>query len=476
MSLSGYQEVANYNDIVFPEFSGNPLIEALPKKLSKAALLDALKVYPDLPTEFRYSGDELDREDFLYNVELLRQPLEIYLDVYRAIERAIKQGYSSKNPLSPTTQHFLHYPVDEPTSVLPKTGKFISRGRGITILGESGTGKTSMLEQILLNFPQVIYHKRYNGEYLGIENQVVWIKVECPDQSSVKELCNEILSSLDEAIGAPQTKPANAPTDLMKQIEQRIKSNHLGILVIDEMQNICVQRTRGESGLLKFLKKIVNRIGVPIVFCANPPFDESIVKVPQTSRRVENGGGFYMNRLPRCSPSWKAFVSQLWQLQWTNVNTPLTDALANKLYELSVGNVDFASRTYAEAQRLVIGTGDESICEGVLQDAYERACIFSSRSTDMLNAKEAMIVSDEKSQRPSLVPTVTKKSSLIPSLDRPQHPEFYDLLRTNLLSSSLRDEIGDPDLIQQAGEATCPLVYFRNKSLLCENPLTEVFF
>jgi len=476
MSLIGRTEAAVYNQVIFPEFQGNPLIEALPTKLSSSKVLEKLKMYPPLPTEFRYTGDEGDREDFLAYIELLRQPLEIYIDVFRAIERAIKQAYSSKNPLSPTTQHYLHYPIDEPSKVYPTTGQFVSRGRGITLLGESGVGKTSMLEQVLLYFPQVIQHEKYNNEYIGFVNQVVWIKVECPDKSSVRELCQEILVSLDQVTGAPATQPASNHSSLMLQIEQRIKSSHLGILVIDEMQNICVRRTSGESGLLKFLKKIVNRLGVPILFCANPEFDDLLVSMPQNARRSENGGAFYMERLAQNSIGWEAFVSQLWQLQWTKVKTPLTDSLQRKLYELTVGNVDFACRTYAEAQRLVLGTEDESLCEVVLQEAYERACVQSSRSFDVLNAKEKLKADGAEKNATSKKTTVITSQPFIPSVDRPQHPEFHDALRNILNSKQLKENIKDPDKVQYAEKTGRPIDYLREKNLLCEEPLTQAFF
>jgi|TARA_B100000700_G_scaffold92408_1_gene104355 hypothetical protein len=467
----GRIEQAIYSDVAFPEFQGNPLIEALPAKLNKSSLLDSLKVYPPLPTEFRFTGDEMDREDFLLYIKQFRQPLEIYYDVFRAVERAIKEGYSSKNPFSPTTQHYLHYPTEMSTDVIPFTGQFISRGVGITLIGESGTGKTSMLELILKYFPQVINHSTYRDKPLGFKEQVVWIKVECPDKSSVRELCESILYALDAVTGAPFTKPASNHSGLMFQIEQRIKSSYLGVLVIDEMQNLCLQRTSGESGLLKFIKKIINTLGVPVLFCANPAFGEMLISVPQNARRSENGGAYYMERLSFDSIGWKTFVSQLWLLQWTNVETPLTPELEKKLYELTVGNVDFACRTYIEAQRMVLGTDDESICEVVLQEAYERACVHSSRSSDVLSAKEGLKLvhpnSDSKKQ--------VDKKTFIPSVDRPQHPEFYDQLRSVQFSKTLREDIQNPDLIQSASDENDPLEYLQYKGLICEDPLFEDF-
>ena len=68
-----------------------------------------------------------------------------------------------------------------------------------------------------------------------------------------------------------------------------------------------------------------------------------------------------MSVLGRNDPSWTAFVEELWKYQWTNVYTELTDELNDALHSLSVGNIDMASRTYREAQRLVIGANDERI-------------------------------------------------------------------------------------------------------------------
>lgn len=478
MSLLGRVEDAEYKTLILPEYTGNPLIEALPEKQSQAAVLNSLAIYPDLPDEFRYTGDALDREEFLIRIDIFRQPLEIYFEVFRDIERAIKQGYCAKNPFSATTQHFLHYPVDNRCAVAPDTGRFVSTARGITLIGESGTGKTTMLEQILLHFPQVIKHHSYKGDALGFRDQIVWIKVECPDKSSVRELCLEILLALDEAAGVDITKPESRTSDLMVQIEQRIKSCNLGLLVIDEMQNIHFERTSGESGLLKFIKKIVNSLGVPIVFCANPPFDMTLMRLSQNARRGESGGAYYMDRLAYDSPSWTAFVSQLWQLQWTNVQTPLTDALSRKLYDLTVGNIDFARRTYTRAQRLVMGTGDESICEAVLQDAYERECILSSRSADTLNAREELNQNKTTAGADQVEPSskTKRRQPFIPSVDRPQHPEFYDLLQKVFNSTTLREDIRDPDEIRQAKDARCAVTYLHEKQLLCEDPLAATFF
>ena len=63
-----------------------------------------------------------------------------------------------------------------------------------------------MLEQVLNYFPNVIVHDNYNGQVMEHRNQIVWLKVDCPNNSSVRDLCEEILATLDQAIGNKRTK------------------------------------------------------------------------------------------------------------------------------------------------------------------------------------------------------------------------------------------------------------------------------
>lgn len=391
---------ALYTKAILPEHQGNPFIEALPQKQSAKDLMEFFAYYPEVDEEIRYHSDPLVREEYTQRLKSLRQPLPIYYDCFRAIETAIKAGYSSKNPFTPTTAQFLHYPVDERPEIEPRTGFFEAKADSITLKGESGVGKTSMLEQLLNYFPQIIEHDIYQGQQMEFTHQVVWIKVDCPNNSSVRELCEEILSMIGSALGEV-TKPEPTIPKLMRQIEQKIKSSFLGLLVIDEMQRLVFKRTGGENNLLNFLHSLVNKLGVPLLFCANPPFDKTLAKTLKAARRAESGGYFEMEPLKRDSQGWDYFVHELWDLHWTNVTTDLTDDLNNKLFELSVGNLDMAHRIYRDAQRLVIGSGDERITEAVLEQAYATSCGLSSKTAEDIELRQQ-----------NLLPRRNKKSAI----------------------------------------------------------------
>tara|TARA_R110001599_G_scaffold353856_1_gene600428 strand:+ start:3117 stop:4538 length:1422 start_codon:yes stop_codon:yes gene_type:complete len=469
------REKAIYHKAILPEHQGNPFIEALPPKASQKAVMNQFSYYPELDEKIRTHPDPLVREEYTIRLKSLRQPLPLYYVCFRAIEMAIKTGYSTKNPFIPTTAQYLHYPVDERPEIEPHTGYFEPKGDGITLVGESGVGKTSMLEQILNYFPNVIEHDIYEEKSMEHSHQIVWLKVDCPNNSSVRDLCEEIIASLDLAIGNQHTKPEPTIGKLTRQIEQKIKSNFLGILIIDEMQRLVFKRTGGENNLLNFLHSLVNKLGVPIFFCANPPFDDTLSKTLKAARRAESGGYFVMESLSRDSDAWDYFVNELWDLHWTNVTTELSKELNDKLFELSVGNLDMSHRIYRDAQRLVIGTGDERITTSVLEQAYISSCGLSSQTEEVRQQRQQNLLPRRK-QSSNINrdgSTIKQDKRIIGDITRPQHPEFELSLRDLQNAVDLPIRISDPDLMRRAQDEKNPIDYFKNNNILCDNPLKQ---
>lgn len=472
---------AIYHDAILPEHQGNPLIEALPPKRPWEEVMTAFSNYPDYAEDIAYHSGPLVRDEYLNRIDELRQPLSEYQACFRAVERAIKKGYSAKNPFTPTTAQYLHYPVDERPDIEPRTGFFKPKGEGLTLIGDSGVGKTSMLEQVLGYFPSVIEHDSYHGVDVEFKKQVVWIKVDCPSNSSVRDLCEEILSSLDLSLDRELTKPAGTIGALIRQLEQSIKSSFLGMLVIDEMQNLQFKRTGGENNLLKFLHRLVNKLGVPLFFVANPPFDATLIKELKAARRAESGYHRNMSVLPKGSDSWEAFVEQLWKYQWTNIYTELTEEFNLTLHQLSVGNVDMASRTYREAQRLVIGCVDERLTVATLESGNAVACGLSRQTGEVSKLKTKIALPSGKQRRTQN----TEKSSAMNAtvnvdktgdITKSQHPEFAVQIIEVLNDVDILGKIKDPDLFQQAAGSDKPVDYLRTRGVLLDDPLTELTY
>lgn len=476
-------ENAIYLEAILPEHCGNPLIEALPPKVEDDELVVKLSNHPKRLLKETMLRD-IERLEYLTRLKELRQPLALYFDVFRAIEMAIKEGYSAKNPLSPTTMNYLHYSSDNRPNLEPRTGFFKPKGSGITIIGESGVGKTCMLEQVLNCFPDVIEHSDYRGQLLAI-TQIVWIKVDCPDDSSIRGLCLRILEQIDQKLGAPPSKPEATIAPLLLQIEAKMKSNFLGILVIDEMQNLNLAKAGGADRLLGFLHNLVNNLGIPVLFCANPPFDELLSKSFKSARRAESSGYFDVELMEN-DDEWELFVNELWKLQWTNVKTSLSKSLRKCLYILSAGNMDLAVRIYYSAQKLIIGSSDERITEEVLELGANIAIRATKNLTEEMRKEHAISVlkrnrkarntesNSHRSEDVSSKEVINTKSKIVTipgDLTRPHHPEFSEELTVLVFAEDLSDRILDTNLILRASQDSDPLENLRCSGVLCDDPL-----
>ena len=106
-------------------------------------------------------------------------------------------------------------------------------------------GKSTNLHKILSLYDQVIFHPKLSTY------QIVWLKVDCPHAGSLKGLCTDIFMAIDELLGTTyHTKfsSRNHTEDLMlAQVAQLANTHHLGLLVIDEMQNLVNARRDRKS-------------------------------------------------------------------------------------------------------------------------------------------------------------------------------------------------------------------------------------
>ncbi|WP_067515886.1 ATP-binding protein [Endozoicomonas ascidiicola] len=464
---------ALYKEVNFPDFKGNPLIEALPEKLSNEKQIQILENYPEHDESDR-DLSAVDRLDYLSRITKLTQPMPIYIEFFRLLESAINEGYSTKNPLTPTTQHYLTYPVDDEPEIIPTSGRFEPKGKAITLLGDSGVGKSRMINRCLGYFPQVISHSSYKGNDLDIK-QVTWLYVECSHDSSLRGVCDAILGALDDALETITT-PKSTIAALLNQIERKLKSSFVGILVIDEIQAISVAKSGGAANLLGFLLNLKNKCGIPIVLSGNLEARGLLETTFRIARRAESGGYIEMQRLSY-NEMWQYFVEEIWCLQWTNTKTELTDSLSRKLFDLSTGVFDIAARIYRKAQEMVIGSGDEIITEQVLESAYNAACQLTSSDLTLYRRRVRQRISDDRQQNNEAntkndSEAKPKKNYIAGDVTRPQHPEFNEKLVELKSGIDLISQMKDPDLLRNSLDEEDQVAFLTKKGVLCKDPLS----
>jgi hypothetical protein len=370
----GLAEVAEYNDLPLVEYKGNPLIEALPPLLSKEHFVEAVSEYP----AFDESERKLDSWVRLHCVErLLRffQPLERHIDLEQKISRVLRQGYLARNPLAPvyaTRLNQINKSIksarEDKTASFAKYVNTPSSASGFTVIGVSGVGKSTAVNRILGLYPQIILHSEYQGTPLNAY-QIVWLKLDCPHAGSLKGLCIDFFIAIDKLLGTDYHRKfasrQNSEDAMLARMALVASTHSLGVLVIDEVQDLSTAKSGGSEKMLNFFVKLVNTIGVPVVRIGTNKALPILQGDFRQARRGTGEGGVYWERMMRNTPEekeiWRFFVEGFFDYQWTRNSVGLTDELDTLLHEESQGIVDIAIKLFMIAQWRAIAVESEII-------------------------------------------------------------------------------------------------------------------
>jgi hypothetical protein len=343
----------------FTEYKGNPLIEALPPILE-----DSGEVIDMLTSKIEHHDGERQYEPrhrmhFVLRLFRYFQPLEQHIDIEQRISLCIRQGYLHRSPLSPDYAMALadgYKAIKSGGYVLPVA--YNPTGSGFSIIGLSGVGKTSAITRILGLYPQVIVHSRYRDTPLMLK-QIVWLKLECPHDGSVKGLCAEFFGAVDRAAGTNYfelyAKRASTVNLMVQRMEQIARLHCVGVLAIDEIQHLRLAKGGGSEKMLNFLVTLVNKIGIPVVLIGTTPAMEILQSEFRQARRSSGILGDLLWDRMENDASWDIFVSSMWRYQWTRRKNPVNDEYKAALYYESQGIVDIAVKLYAMAQMRAIG-------------------------------------------------------------------------------------------------------------------------
>jgi hypothetical protein len=356
---------AKYQPTGIPRYDGNPYIEALPPILSSNDAAKAMAYYPVYKESERLLPPEL-RDHLIHTALDVFIPLPEHLDLQQRFSCLIRGGYCRRNPVA---QGFWGE-LDSRVASL-SAGKLMNRSlaTGMSIIGISGGGKTSATEAILGLMPQVIHHSAYDGTPLT-NSQVVWLKLQCPYDGSVRGLCIAFFTEMDHLLGTNHLRnygSGRRTVDELLPNMARVASIHgLGVLVIDEIQHLSQSKSGGKERMLNFFCQLVNTIGVPVVFIGTFKAMGVLGDEFRQIRRGTGEGDFVWDRMLN-DEKWKFFIEGLWTYQYVRKPTPLTKELTDVLYEESQGITDFAVKLYMLAQVRAISSKKEVITPSIIR-------------------------------------------------------------------------------------------------------------
>ena len=335
------------------------LIKKLPPMLSGSELEQALTILPEYDPAIVEENEamRLIALTDIYKVFVPNQmSREIYSKLYLALLRSlqkkegklrVKQGIANHQAIM---QH-------EHNGILGGSDSF-------TIIGASGIGKSSAVSnavQLVTKTPVIEMENPYS-------KILPCVLVQCPFDSSVKGLLLEIIRVVDEQLGSsyyPKATSARATTDMLIGTVSQICLNHIGILVVDEIQNVAI--SKNGRNLLGALLQLINCSGISICMVGTPECTEFFTQAMQLARRslglqyeaMEYGAEF------------EKLCHTLFQYQYVKNPAELDDATVRWLYEHSSnGNVSSVVTLMHDAQEIAILEGSEVLNMETLKAAY----------------------------------------------------------------------------------------------------------
>ena len=314
------------------------------------------------------------------------EPLNQQLDLVERFDMAIRQGYRGRDPSTLSFRRSLIESADDIAAgrdplarpgvrvvegagfraVYPDGDPRAPRMPGFAIIGCPGMGKSATMERILHAYPPLVLHT----DTPELITQVPWLKLECPSTGSRKSFCIEFFRLLDERLGqdgrlaARYGNPSRTVDAMLADVQHLVRLHAIGVLVVDEIQHLKVSK-EGIEPLVNFLVAMANKIGVGVVTIGTM----AAMEIPQaafhSARRGAGLGSFVWDPM-RQDEEWDAFVESMWRYQWTDVATPLDDAIKAALYEHSQGVIDIVIKLFALAQLRVITNAELSGVDEVI--------------------------------------------------------------------------------------------------------------
>jgi hypothetical protein len=375
----------------------NPLICALPPYVQPSRLRQVLHTMPKLP-ELEFL-DNADRIVLAKRIRKIRVPTKKFVDFYHEVYNLIVVGYEERNPLNPEDCEFTYDIADPNISIeeLIASGKMPESNEDTTcehmiLTGISGVGKTALKNSVLKKLlPQTRLHTKDNFD----EIQIIQLHAEMPHDGSRATLLKNLFSGIDKALKGFEEN------NYLKQVQPRLDRSasigamenffrslcikyHVGIIVVDEFQNIEVADKGNQAKMRQFFDSMSNELNVPFLKIGTTD-SLKLMKTKFTHARragdtIEIEPYYKLPLLPKKAgdkaqkpprSNWNDLVKSLFEFQVIKKPITYSERWDEELYKLSCGIPYVLYTLWQEVQINAIRTGTETITFKRLNDVFK---------------------------------------------------------------------------------------------------------
>ena len=333
----------------------------LPEMKSGNELISALSIIPEYD-ETIYQQNQAVRLMALSDLYQIYIPSQMSLEIYSKLYLALLRSMQKKGTQMAIKQRYENYKAIQQQSY----SGILGGSDSFTIIGTSGIGKSSAISRAI----SLITENRIIETEKPYTKIIPCLIVQCPFDSSVKGLLLEILRKVDEELGTDHyihaIKSRASTTDMLIGAVSSIALNNIGMLVVDEIQNV-VNSKNGKS-LIGALTQLINNSGISICMVGTP---ESTVFFEQAMQLARRSVGLQYTTM-KYDEYFQSFCKIIFKYQFLKNQTEITAAITEWLYEHSAGVVSVVVSLIHDAQEIAILTGKEVLNLDTLNEAYQQ--------------------------------------------------------------------------------------------------------
>lgn len=343
----------------------------LPPLVSGQTLIDSLSNYPEYDESIR-TAEQYERLGALADIYRVYYPFSMSIEIYNKLYLATVLSLKKKN-----TKIAIEQRNDTYRSMISdrEYHGIIGGADSLSIIGSSGIGKTSAIQKAL--------NLISGGQIIEIEKPfskiIPCLQVQCPYDASPKGLLLEILRNVDSVLGTKyyeRSRKASDTTDVLIGTVSQVSLNHIGLLVIDEIQNVYGRKSG--SSLMAMIIQLINSSGISIALVGTEEILRVLENAAQIARRAQ---GLKYDALPYDS-YFEDFCKILWRYQYTKDYTEIDAGIMEWLYEHSGGVVANVVSLLHDAQEIAILEGHEKLDLITLGIAYKNRMSFMHKYID----------------------------------------------------------------------------------------------
>lgn len=333
----------------------------LPDMKSGNELISALSIIPEYD-ETICQQNQAVRLMALSDLYQIYIPSQMSLEIYSKLYLALLRSMQKKGTQMAIKQRYENYKAIQQQSY----SGILGGSDSFTIIGTSGIGKSSAISRAI----SLITENRIIETEKPYTKIIPCLIVQCPFDSSVKGLLLEILRKVDEELGTDHyihaIKSRASTTDMLIGAVSSIALNNIGMLVVDEIQNV-VNSKNGKS-LIGALTQLINNSGISICMVGTP---ESTVFFEQAMQLARRSVGLQYTTM-KYDEYFQSFCKIIFKYQFLKNQTEITAAITEWLYEHSAGVVSVVVSLIHDAQEIAILTGKEVLNLDTLNEAYQQ--------------------------------------------------------------------------------------------------------